>query len=80
LVSDSVGTVQFPSDHVVSADYLPDGVGGAEYRASAITGVGAGTLTFNADGSGSVDLDMAFAIGSSGFNGSAVHVTGTWTC
>lgn len=78
LTSDAVGAVQFPSDHVASADYLPDGVGGSEYRASTITGAGAGSLTFNADGSGSVDLEIPFVAGT--FSGTAVHVTGTWTC
>ncbi len=80
IVSDEVGAVQFPSSHVASADFLPDGLGGAEFRATAITGVGAGSLTFNADGSGNVDLEIPYVGGSGGFAGTSVHVTGTWAC
>ena len=74
-----MGVVEFPSDHIASTDFLPDGLGGAEFRASSITGTGTGSLTFNADGSGSIDLEIPYA-GGGGFAGTSVHVTGTWTC
>jgi hypothetical protein len=81
LTSSVAGKVQFPSSHLASAAYLPDGTGGASYSASAVAGTGQGSLTFNQDGSDSVDLVLPYDKGSAGsFNGVSVHVTGTWKC
>ena len=76
------GTITFPSTSTQGTVVIAlDGLTGEQYRATAIDGHATGTLTIAANGSGKVDLTVPYVVGSeAGFNGTSVHVTGSWTC
>ena len=71
-------TTTFPGP--VTAKVVDD-IGGPQYSADATGGTGSGTLMINTDGSGQIDLALAYVNGSAGtFKGGTIIATGSWSC